>query len=194
MTPRPSDAAPADATPATDAAKPLRLIGLGLLMLLILPNYRGWDLLPDWLGWTLVLIGSAVFTRTMTSNRPLLWAAVGAIISAAVLWPPEWNDAINDAPKSVLWAILLPRVAWSVLFCLACSARAWREPVSSVWWKYLAIMHIAVGVLPILVYGGGMTGLEDTLRTLDLLALICTMALAFWHSGRAWAVTPRDKG
>lgn len=179
---------PTAAPPAAAPQKPLRLVGIGLVVLMLMPDFRGYDLLPDTVGWLLVLVGSAAFARGIPSRSGILWAAGLAAVAAAAIWPPHWEEVIRDQEMAVVWAILLPQVVWSILFCLAASGLSSSEPVASVWWKYLAIISVAVGVLPVIVYGGGVKGLESTLETLNFLGLVGTMILAFWNSSRPWAV------
>lgn len=186
MTDEPEPTAAPEPTPTP--GKPLRLVGIGLLIIMLIPDFRGYDVLPDWLGWLLVLAGSAMLTRGLPSRAPVLWAAGLAAVSAFAIWPPQWGDVILDQEKGILWAILLPQVIWSVLFALAMAGFAVRDPAAAIWWKYLALVSVAVGVLPVIVYGGGVKGLESTLATLNVLALVGTMILAFWHSSRPWAV------
>ncbi len=167
--------------------KPLRLVGLGLLILMLRPDYRGYDLLPDTIGWLLVLVGSAVFARGLPTRSGIMWAAGLAAVSAAAIWPPHWEDVVRDQEQSLVWAILLPQIVWSVLFCLAVTGVSRADLGASIWWKYLALVNIAVGVLPILVYGGGMSSLESTLETLNFLGLLAGIVLSFWHASRPWA-------
>jgi FtsH-binding integral membrane protein len=169
--------------------KPLRMIGLGLLFSLTVVRDE-WDVLPDWFGWLLILIASVVLTRGMTGRGPMLISATAAVVGSAVLWPPKWAAAVHDEDVALEWALRIPGLIWMVLFCLLAAHLSRREPQASVWWKYLAYMHIAVGIMSVLVYGGKLDSIEATMILFQVFGLLAAIVLAFWHSNRDWAVVP----
>ena len=170
--------------------KPLRLIGLGLLFSLTVVM-DDWDVLPDWFGWLLILLASVVLTRGMSGRNPMLVAAAAAAVGSAILWPPQWAAAIHNEDVALEWALRIPGLIWIVLFCLAAANLARLDVMAAVWWKYLAILHIAVGVMSLLVYGGKLDMFEDTMLLFQVFGLLAAICLAFWHSNRDWAVVPQ---
>ncbi|GGO88737.1 hypothetical protein GCM10011584_16460 [Nocardioides phosphati] len=177
--------------PATPTIRPMVLIGLGLLIDLVDPALNGWDLLPDWAGWILVLIGTAVFARQLPSRGLMLTAAAGALVLSAALWPPASIDWLKDQDASVAWSCTLPAIAWAILYSLALSGLSRKDPGASFWWKYIAAMNAAAAVLPILVYGGGMASLETFMFVLGWLGQLCATVFSFLHSRRDWALVPQ---
>lgn len=193
-------------TPDTSTAtiRPMILIGLGLVIYLLSPGVtttthgdtttlHGWDLLPDWVGWAAILVGTWGLARRLPSFRLMAAAGALALAVSVMMWVPAWRDEIRgpDADPALLWAISLPALAWLVLYCLALAGLSKRDAGASFWWKYLAAMNAGAAVLPVLVYGGGMKGLEGLLAVLQLMGAIGTTMFSFFHSGRDWAVVRR---
>lgn len=188
-------------TAEAPVVRPLLLIGLGLVINILSPRVHGWDVLPDWFGWVLILLGTWAFARTLPSGRLMLGAAGLALVVAISQWPPAWqvvdpallnSDAdVSTSDASLLWALSLPALGWMVLYCLALAGVSRGDAGTSFWWKYLAAMNVGAAVLPVLVYGGGMKGLEGLLGVLILLGLLGATVFSFLHSGRDWAVVRR---
>lgn len=187
-------------TAEAPVARPLLLIGLGLVVNILSPRVDGWDVLPDWFGWVLILLGTWAFARKLPSGGLMLGAAALALAVAIAQWPPAWQVVdpaavgtgdVEASDASLLWALSLPALGWMVLYCLAVAGVSRVESGTSFWWKYLAAMNAGAAVLPVLVYGGGMKGLEGLLGVLILLGLLGATVFSFLHSGRDWAVVRR---
>ncbi|MDO7868185.1 hypothetical protein [Nocardioides jiangxiensis] len=177
--------------------RPLLLIGLGLVINILSPRVDGWDVLPDWCGWVLILIGTWAFARQLPSGRLMIAAAALALVVSAAQWPPAWQVVdpgaigsrdVSTSDASLLWALSLPALAWMILYCLALAGVSRADAGTSFWWKYLAAANAGAAVLPVFVYGAGMKGLEGLLGVLILLGLIGATVFSFLHSGREWAV------
>ncbi len=180
------------------------LIGLGLVIYLLSPGVtttttggettlHGWDFLPDWLGWALILVGTWVLGRGLPSLRLMLGAGALALAVSVALWVPQWRAEIRgeDADPALLWAVSLPSLAWMTLYCLAVAGISRKDAGASFWWKYLAAMNVGAAALPVIVYGGKVDQLEGLLAVLTLMGAIGTTMFSFFHSGRDWAVRPR---
>ena len=175
-----------EATPP--ARKPLLVVALGLLVVQLRAELNGVDALPDPLGWLII----AFACRELPSDVPRRGAIIGSALLAAVvsvgLWPTAWNDDARDLDESLVWAITLPGLAWSILFCLAVGYLAARvQPVSSLLWKYVAIAFAATAILPVIVFGGGADWLESTFAAIGLLAQLSLFVLCLLHAWRPWA-------
>lgn len=188
-------------TAEAPVVRPLLLIGLGLVINILSPRVHGWDLLPDWFGWVLILLGTWAFARKLPSGPLLLAAAALALVVSAAQWPPAWQlvdpatvgtDDVSTSDASLLWALSLPALGWMILYCLAIAGLSRADAGTSFWWKYLAAMNVGAAVLPVLVYGAGMKGLEGMLGVLILLGLLGATVFSFLHSGREWAVVRRS--
>jgi uncharacterized membrane protein len=183
---------------ATATVRPMVLIGLGLVINIISPRVQGWDVLPDWAGWTLILIGTWAFARNLPSRGLLLATAGVALVVAAVQWPPALQlidpaspGDVTTSEASLLWALSLPALAWMILYCLAVAGLSRSEPGASFWWKYLAATNVGAAVLPVVVYGADVKALEGLLGVLVLLGLLGATVFSFFHSGRDWATVER---
>lgn len=176
---------PPEAAPPT--RKPLLLVFLGLVIIQVRAGFNGFDALPDPLGWLII----ALACRALPADVPRRGMVIGtALFSAAVsvgLWPDEWNDQVRDLDESLLWAITLPGIAWSILFCMAVAHLARPELVSSLLWQYLAIAFVVTAVLPVLVFGGGADWLESTYAAVSALAQLSLLLLSLLHAWRPWA-------
>lgn len=179
-----------EAAPPT--RKPLLLVFLGLLIIQVRAGFNGFDALPDPVGWLII----ALACRALPADVPRRGLVIGtALVSAAVsvaLWRDEWNDQVRDLDESLLWAITLPGIVWSILFCLAISHLARSELVSSLLWQYLAIAFIVTAVLPVLVFGGGADWLESTYASVSALAQLALLLLSLLHAWRPWAGFERE--
>ena len=172
--------------------KPLQAIGLGFVFLVLVTTVRGYDLYPDWFGWGLVLVGVRSLPRDYPLRGALLYLGVVALAVSVPLWVPSVDDALDDADESIAWALNLPRFAFAALLALALarSAQAANARGPATWWRVLVLGNAAVAVLPALVFGGGLDGLDTTAGTLVVAVPLAMTVALFWHSGRPWAGAP----
>jgi len=77
----------------------------------------GYDLLPDWVGWGLVLWGVAALP---VPERPTLLTA-GALAAAVsvLLWFPQVHEPLREAELSLRWAASLPDLLFVFLLSRA---------------------------------------------------------------------------
>jgi hypothetical protein len=159
--------------------RPLLPIGLGLVINVLSPRVHGWDVLPDWFGWALILLGTWVFARKLPSGPLLIGAAALALVVSAAQWPPAWqlvdpasigHQDVSASDASLLWALSLPALGWLVLYCLALAGVS-REDAG--------------------VDEGEVLPPERRAGVLVLLGLLGSTVFSFLHSGRDWAVVRR---
>ncbi len=174
--------------------KPLQAIGLGFVFLVLVTTAGGYDLYPDWFGWGLVLVGVRALPRDFPLRWALLYVGAAALVVSVPLWVPAVDDALADADESIAWALNLPRFGFAALLALALarSAEAADARGPATWWRVLMIGNAAVAVLPVLVFGGGLEGFEETAGTLVVVVPLAMTVALFWHSGRAWAGLPAN--
>ena len=55
------------------------------------------------------------------------------------------------------------------------------------WWQLVATLATLAAVLPVVVFGGGVDGLEVPTYVIATAALLTVIVLCFAHSGRTWA-------
>ena len=159
---------------------------MGLLFLLLLVEARGWDVIPDPVGWALIAYGVRRLPPQVGGQGALLYlAAVAGLVSLA-LWPALPGDPLGDVDPSLQWAMNLPQL-------LFCTLLAWRlagaspESTARSLLRVDAGMFAAAAVLPPIVFGGGVRALEEPSYLIAGLALMTFIVLMFVYSGRDWA-------
>lgn len=172
--------------------KPLQAVAMGLVIVGIRAGH--WDLLPDPLGWLLVLHGLRRLPHAIPYRASQLTTAALALLVSIPLWVPSLADRLDDADPSLRWAANLPELGFLVVLCLGLGdlARTAGDPGPFRTWRTIATLGVACALLPILVWGGGIEGLElpsYVLASLTLLAVIC---LGFSHAGRPWVAQSPD--
>ena len=88
---------------------PLHPVALGLVVVALVVDGGGWDLLPDPLGWGLVLVGTLALPREIHRRDAMVVAAAAALLVAAVVWPPGVAERVADTDESLSWALSLPQ-------------------------------------------------------------------------------------
>ena len=94
---------------------PLQRVAMGLVVVVV-DTLGGYDLLPDVLGWALVLWGVAGLPGDRSGLR---YAAVVAAVTSVVLYPPAVHDRLTDAVPSLQWAASLPDLVFALLLARA---------------------------------------------------------------------------
>lgn len=174
--------------------QPLLVVLLALLIIQVRIEFHSVDLLPDPLGWLLVAAATAALPRDVPRRGAAVTGALLAAAASVVTWPTPWKEQVDSLEPALLWAITLPSLVWSVVFCLAVAhlahVRAPREVGAMLMWKYLAGAFIAATVLPVLVFGGNVGWLEDLYASVTALAQIALVVLCLLHAWKPWAMTP----
>jgi hypothetical protein len=167
--------------------KPLQAVGMGLVIVLLTAPVHGFDLLPDPLGWLLALTGLRVLA--VPQRRALLGLAWVAFAVSCVLWVPTVPTHLDDVDPSLTWSANLPQLATTILLAHALAQRALLAEDSSArrWLLTARSLLVAVTVLPVIVFGGGLEGLVGATYGAASLALLLLVWLLFAYAGRAWA-------
>lgn len=171
--------------------KPLQSVAMGLVVVVLSAPFHGYDALPDPLGWMLVLLGVSALPTGLLHRGNLLALAVLAGLVGAVLWIPPVHSGLEDADPSLAWAASLPQIAFTVLLChaLAKLAAEADDPRATRWLAFTRTAAIAVGLLPVLVFGAGVDSLELTSYLAAGVVAVLLIWLLFTYSGRPWAST-----
>ncbi len=173
--------------------KPLQSVAMGLVIIVLVAPVGGYDLLADPVGWLLVLLG----LRTLAPDSPyhphLLALAALATVAATVVWFPGTVEALYDrdpADGAALgWAVNLPQLLFTALLThvLAGRAAAAVDVKAARWLATARTGVIVVGLLPVLVFGGGMSSLESFSYLAAGIVAVLLITLLFTYSGRPWA-------
>ncbi|ANH37679.1 hypothetical protein I601_1237 [Nocardioides dokdonensis FR1436] len=178
---------------------PLSLVASGLLLVALVAPTGGYDVMADWAGWALVVAGlGRLPAETATRQRPvLIGLAVVAGLLAAVLWFPQVSGSLGDADPSIAWALSLPQLLVTVLLAheLGVAAAVGQDAAARRRWFLVRTVAVVVAVLPVLVYGAGVSGLEPLAFVLADLLILTVVVMLLVDARRAWAGgTPRDFG
>ena len=175
---------------------PLSLVASGLLLVALVAPAGGYDVLADWAGWALVVVGlRRLPAATATRQRPLLLGlAVAAGLLSAVLWFPVLHEPLVDVDPAIAWALSLPALLVSVLLAHELAARGLDRPARRRW-QLARTVAVLVAVLPVLVYGAGLDRLEPLAFVLADLLILAVIVMLLVDARRPWAGgTPRDFG
>ena len=99
----------------TGSMTPLQRVAMGLVVVVI-DTLGGYDLLPDVLGWALVLWGLAGLPGDRSGLR---YSAVFAAVTSVVLYPPAVHEPLAHADPSLQWAASLPDLVFALLLARA---------------------------------------------------------------------------
>lgn len=167
---------------------PLQKVAMGLVIVVLNADLRGFDALPDALGWVLVILGLIDLRARLDSFTVLTTlAAIAGVVSAVVFWP-----SINDTvPASTGWLLSLPQLAFCVILSGSLSGLSVKdETVTSRRFSWLRWVFVAVAAAPVLLYGGGVDALLVPLAVVTVAANVYLIYLLFKISKRPYATTP----
>lgn len=157
---------------------PLQKIAMGLLIIVLVADFNGWDGLPNPLGWLLVLAGvraAAKHLENSTSLTVLTWIALAASV---LTYPPAVDEELDQAAT---WLLGLPQLAFEVVLCTSLVAALGRRGRR---FRTLSVVLIAVGLGPAVAIGSDSSTVADiTLAgwVLSQLALIWMLFSASGH-------------
>lgn len=140
---------------------PLQMSAMGFVLILLDPIFFGYDAVPDWAGWALVLAGSWKLRPMIGARFATLFSAgvVAAVISVATFVPA----IAGSLSPSAGWFVSLPQLLFMCLLCLSVADAARltepSEPATSRRFRRLVWALALVGVLPVLVLPAQVAGL-----------------------------------
>ncbi|NPC98746.1 hypothetical protein [Nocardioides sp. zg-DK7169] len=170
--------------------KPLQATGCGLLLILLNVTLGGFDLLPDLIGWALVLLGVVAMRARLPTATPVLAAAATAGVVSVPLWLPGVAESVADADPALAWALSLPQVVFAVLFFRALEqlAQDAGNHDAAGWLRICWVGAVIVGVLPAVLLPFAASGpLVGLAGVFSLLVGVLQVVLCFAYAGRSWA-------
>jgi hypothetical protein len=172
------------------AMSPLQRIAMGLVIVLLpanfpaqpSPDWAFYDALPDPIGWALVVAGVWALGRSSDLDLALVkWLAVVALAVSVPLWFPQVNHLLvpahnPDIDVSLQWFLALPQTLFSLVLAreIGQAGRAADDSHLATRFGLLCWGFVALAVLPVVVYGGGLDELE-----MPMLVLIAVVNIAF---------------
>jgi hypothetical protein len=160
---------------------------MGLVIVLLTAPVHGFDVLPDPFGWVLVLVGLAQLPLPQRGGLRAL-ATLSLLVSVTV-WFPGARDSLNVTDLALAWAAGLPELATVIALAhaLAQQARLAGDQRARTWLQTAVTLFVVVVLLPPVVLGGGLHGLDDALGVVGSLTLLLFVVLLFRYAGRPWA-------
>lgn len=170
--------------------KPLPWIATGLVIVAVTVDVGGYDLLANPLGWVLVLYGWSALPPSLELRTALRWLAALALVVAAVIWVPAGLERMQDADAALRWTADLPQIGFAAALAHTLTIAAGRagDRRAATWWSLARTVTVAVGALPVLIFGGGLTSLSAVAGALTILTPLLVIALLFSHGSRPWAL------
>ena len=174
--------------------KPLQSIAMGLVIVAVVAKAGGgYDVLPDPVGWLLVLQGLGRLPASLPHRPALSTLGVLALLMSIVLWFPGLAEGLERTDESLLWAANLPQLAFVALLCRALSLAAAAEPGRARWLRTAAVLTVVAALLPVLVLGAGASSLLAVMVAGASLVLVLVIVLLFRYSSRPWAAPEVDQ-
>lgn len=161
---------------------------MGYVVIALFARQGGYDLLADPVGWVLVLLGVRALPDPVARGT-LLYAGILALAVSVPLWVPAAIDAVAAEDASLAWAADLPALAFAaVLFHQlrqAAEQAGDRTPAAVL--QGLLTLTVLVALLPVAVFGAGLTSLGDLAAGTGQLLNLATVVVLFTYAGRPWA-------
>lgn len=150
---------------------------MGLVIVVLDADLRGFDAVPDVLGWVLVILGLFDLRSRLDSFAALrMLAAIAGVVSAVIFWP----TVIDTAPESAGWLLSLPQIAFCVILCGSLSELSKQsDPGASRRFSFLRWVFIALAAGPVLLYGGGVDALAVPLAVVAVAANVFLIYMLF---------------
>jgi hypothetical protein len=171
--------------------KPLQSIGMGLVIVALSARARGYDLLPDPVGWLLVLHGLGRLPEPLPHRSALRTLGLLALAMSVVLWFPGLADRLEDADESLLWAANLPQLAFVALLCRALAGLA--DDAAARWLRTASVLTAVAALLPVVVFGAAQSALLGVMVVGSAAVLVLVIVLLFRYAGRPWAAPQVDQ-
>ena len=163
---------------------PLQRVAMGLVIVVV-DTLGGYDLLPDVLGWALVLWGLAGLPGE--DRGALRYSAVVAAVMSVLLYPPAVHEPLADADPSLQWAASLPDLIFALLLARALMRLA--LPHDRRLAGRMRVLVTAAGVLavaPVLVFAAGAEHLLPAATLLVQLMWLWLIWNLFAFQSRPW--------
>ncbi len=166
---------------------------MGYVIIALFARQGGYDLLADPLGWALVLLGVRRLPDPI-DRAGLTYVGALALLVSIPLWVPDVLEAIAREDASLAWAANLPALAFAALLFrqLSQAAQGAGAVTAQMVLQGLFTLTLVVALLPALVFGGGLTVLEDLAVGTEQLLNLAAVVVLFTYSGHRWAGAPES--
>ncbi len=178
---------------------PLQKIAMGLVIVLLQapfpphpsPSWERYDILPNPIGWALVIAGTLALARANPAFEAHRWLAVTAGVVSVPLWFPQLQHRLDASGQ---WFTSLPQIAYCLWLAREIGIQgAHQDPPDDYAPKRFGLMvwgFGAVAVLPVFALGGGLDRLVATTLLVSALVNICFAYYLFRVHRRVWLGGP----
>ena len=165
--------------------KPLQSVAMGLVIVVLVARFDGYDALADPVGWLLVLWG----VRRLPDRTPLLLLATGALLVACAVWVPATQELLDRSDPSLRWAINVPQVLFCVVLCrqLAQLAGAAGDQRARAWLRTAVLFNVVLALAPVLVFAAAADHLMGSVYAAAGVVVLLMIVLLFVCANRGWA-------
>jgi hypothetical protein len=165
--------------------KPLQSIAMGLVIVVLVARFDGYDALADPLGWLLVIWG----VRRTPDSSTLQALALAALLVAGVVWFPATQDLLDRSDPSLRWAVNLPQVLFCVVLCrqLADRAGGVGDQRARAWLRTAMLLNVVLAIAPVLVFAASADDLMVSVHAAAAGVVLLLIVLLFAHARRPWA-------
>jgi hypothetical protein len=171
---------------------PLQKVAMGLVIVFVSARFAGYDALPDPVGWGLAVAGLLPLRSRIPHGGTLV--ALGLI--AGVVSVPLALPAVDERlTASGQWGVGVPQTVFCLTLVLSLITLAERagDPEAGRL-GLLRTAYLAVLVLPVIVYGGGVDALGVPAAVLSVVTNVALVYYTFKVSRRYGVDPKRDPG
>jgi hypothetical protein len=163
-------------------------MGLVLVVLNASVGDPGLDLIPDPVGWALVLLGVHRLPERIAHRAPMTVLAALALVVSVLLWVPDVARELLDLEESFLWVLDLPTPLFVLVLARAVGAAAGRggDATARTWWRVVLVGTVLTILLPPVAYAAQVVALAVVVVALAIGTLVTCLVLCFAHSARPW--------
>lgn len=166
---------------------PLQKVAMGLVLTLADPDIRGYDAVPDVLGWVLVVLGLLGLKDRVALSGLMPLAIVAGVVSLGLIR----FDWLEGLPESTGWLLSLPQLVFSLVLCGEVARLVGPDVAKRLRGLRWAFLVAAVG--PVLLYGGGIDVLLVPLAVIAVAANVYLVYLLFRSSAEVHGPAPRPR-
>ena len=178
---------------------PLQKIAMGLVIVIGTalfpadpsPAWARYDALPDPVGWLLVGLGVIALARAVPAFESSRWLVALAGLVSVPMWFPQLQHRLDPSGE---WFVSLPQVAFCLVLARTVALQAaQQEPADTYVAKRFGLLvwaYAAVGVLPVLAIGGGLSQLTSTTLLFSTLVNVAFVYFLFRVHRREWLGGP----
>ncbi|HET7734917.1 MAG TPA: hypothetical protein VFK52_03000 [Nocardioidaceae bacterium] len=156
---------------------PLQKIAMGLLIIVLVADFNGWDGLPNPLGWLLVIAGVRAASSHLGNSLALTVLAWTALATSVLTYPPAVDEELDQAAT---WLLGLPQLGFEVVLCSSLAAVLGHRGRR---FRTLSVVLVLVGLGPAIAIGSESSTAADVTLAGWILSQLALIWMLFSASG-----------